>query len=242
VCGNALSGFHGNSPCDTNAEVSAQVVRVLVCDDEPLVREGLKAALQQPSIEVVGDIARHCLSVEEAKRTDADVVLMGGGGCPAGTEDFSQVMPEAAEDIDCPLAIVIEPTDRRLFVSCVQAGIRGFISRRTALAEASDAVVSMARNQAYLSPALARHHLDWFATRLRRDAIGVNSPAGRLSPRETEVLKMLGDGLPNTKIARALQIREVTVRSHVYNILNKLNLRSRTDAALYAFQMNMDSE
>lgn len=219
----------------------AAVIRVIVCDEEPLVRAGLRASLQNPRIDVVAEAASSRQLVETARRFSADVVLMGSGHTYNKGEDQAQYLRVLTEALECPLAIVIESTDSDLFVSCLQAGIRGFISKQSALAEVTEAMLAMAKNKAYLSPELTPRLLNWFASKLLRDTGRTGISAGKLSAREAQVLELLGNGRSNAEIASILRIKETTVRSHVYHILTKLDLRNRTEAVLHGFQANLHS-
>jgi DNA-binding NarL/FixJ family response regulator len=114
----------------------------------------------------------------------------------------------------------------------VRAGVRGFVDQHSAGTDLARAVVAMAQSEVFMSPTLAGRLLDWTASRLPRRLAKLT----RLSLREREVLSLLGRGESNLDIARRLRIREATVRSHVYHILTKLDLKSRTEAALLGYQ------
>lgn len=207
-------------------------VRVVVCDSEPLVREGLKASLQDGNVEVVAEVETSGQLLRESVRYDFDVVLMG----------VAQPFPERtdlavlASRLRCQFVVMLRESDREAFLPFVRSGIRGFVASQSAPADVTRAVCSVACNEAYLSPLLARYLLDWLADRLGQSTAPADVPTAKLSEREVEVLSLLGMGASNADISRRLRIRETTVRSHVYHILTKLNLRSRTEAVLYGFQ------
>lgn len=216
---------------------SADPVRVLVCEAEPLVRAGLTASLQGTDVDVVGEVETGSQLLNGIVRPDFDVVLVGS-------------MPAAGDRLDLAVlatrphhrvVVLLRDTDRDALIRYVQQGIRGFVARHSALDDVSQAVRSVAHSGAYLSPTLARHFLDWLAERLAHQTVNREIPTGKLSDREWEVLRLLGSGRSNAEISRALRIRETTVRSHVYHILSKLNLRSRTEAVLYGFQHSLRS-
>ncbi len=206
-------------------------VRVLICAAEPLVRAGLRASLSGPDIEVFGE-ADDWDQVPARLRTDADVVLLEAAG-----RDVTALAGRAGPR----LVVMVDAADRDSFLALVRSGVRGFVSSRTAPADVADAVRSVGRDVAYLSPELALHLLQWLCDRLSRQTVNAELPVGRLSRREWEVLRMLGSGRSNSEISRNLRIRETTVRSHVYHILTKLNLRTRTEAVLYGFQHGLRS-
>jgi DNA-binding NarL/FixJ family response regulator len=208
-------------------------VRVLVWAAEPLVRAGLRASLTGPDIEVYGE-ADGWDQIPARLRSDTDVVLLEATGRAA---EVAALAPRVGHR----LVAMVDAADRDSFLTLVRSGVRGFVSSRTAPADVGDAVRSVGRDAAYLSPELALHLLEWLCDRLSRQTVNVELPVGRLSRREWEVLRMLGSGRSNSEISRNLRIRETTVRSHVYHILTKLNLRTRTEAVLYGFQHGLRS-
>jgi DNA-binding NarL/FixJ family response regulator len=216
---------------------AADRVRVLVCEAEPLVRAGLRTSLRDPDVEVVGEVESIRQLMASVVRPEVDVVLMGSVPTAAGRIAVADVSAR----LRCRIVVMLRTTDRDALLPYVQSGIRGFVASHSAPADVSQAVRSVASNGAYLSPALARHLLDWLADRLGRQTVNRELPTGKLSGRESEVLGLLGSGRSNAEISRILRIRETTVRSHVYHILAKLNLRSRTEAVLYGFQHGLRS-
>ncbi|MER7004849.1 response regulator transcription factor [Dactylosporangium sp. NPDC000555] len=218
-----------------NVNRSVRPVRVVVCESEPLVREGLKSSLREANVEVVAEVETSSQLMHESVRHEFDVVLMG----------VAQPFPERtdlaamASRLRCQFVVMLRASDQEAFIPFVQSGIRGFVASQTAPADVSHAVRSVARNEAYLSPVLARQLLDWLADRLSQPTRQPDVPTAKLSEREQEVLALLGVGASNAEISRKLRIQETTVRSHVYHILTKLNLRSRTEAVLYGFQTGL---
>lgn len=207
-------------------------VRVLICDVEPMVRAGLRASLQRPGIDVIGELDGVRQLMADVYGREFDVVLMGSTQEATGESGLSSI----ADRLKRRIAVVLGSSDRESFLLFVQSGIRGFVSSRTAPADVLEAVLSVARDEAYLSTDLARHLLDWLADKLGRNTLNPHMPTAKLSDRELEVLELLGNGNSNAAISRALRIQEATVRSHVYHILTKLNLNTRTEAVLYGFQ------
>lgn len=211
-------------------------VRVLICEAEPLMTAGLKVSMQSPEIEVVGAVGTGRQLLTWAPRRDVDVVLIGTSYPIRGRAEIGAILKQ----LTCGIVIILDSSDHERFLSFLQAGIRGFISASMAVTEVSRAVKSVAKSQAYLSPALTIQLLDWLAERLARPAAS-GSAISDLSAREQEVLRLLGKGSSNADISRSLRIREATVRSHVYHILTKLNLRSRAEAVLYGFQYGLQT-
>jgi DNA-binding NarL/FixJ family response regulator len=202
-------------------------IRVLVVDDHAVVREGLRTFLElQEGIEVVGEASDGEEAIERAAEADPDVVLM------------DLVMPrldgvEAMRRLRArqPRARVIVLTsfhdDERL-LPAIQAGAAGYLLKNVEPRELARAVRAAHAGEALLDPSVAARLVGTIAT--GPDA----RPHDRLTPREHQVLELIGAGRSNKLIARELGISEKTVKAHVGQVLSKLGVSDRTQAALYA--------
>jgi len=201
-------------------------IRVLIVDDHPVVRHGLKVLLgTDPGLEVIGEASGGKEAVEMTMLLLPDVILM------------DLVMPdmdgaEATRRILAghPKARILVLTsfgsDRALFPA-LDAGALGFLLKDSTAEQLIRAIRQVARGQSSLSPAIAR--------RLVRE-LGGDPPREALTQRETDVLRVIARGLSNEEIAGELCISPATVRTHVSNILSKLNLARRPQAVLYALK------
>jgi len=210
-------------------------IRVLVVDDHAVVRRGICALLTtEPGIDVVGEAADGREAVDQAERLLPDVVLM------------DLVMPgqngiEATRQIRerCPTVHVLVLTgfgsDDKLFPA-IKAGALGYLLKDASPEELIRAVRDAADGRTSLNHAVARRLLEELS-REHRPA----PPSEPLTEREFEVLREVARGLSNEDIADRLCISEATVRTHVSNILTKLNLTNRTQAALYALREGLAS-
>lgn len=215
--------------------MTQSVIRVLITDDHAIVRQGLRALLAtEPDIEVVGEASNGAEAVAAADRLQPDVILM------------DLVMPqmggvEAIRRITArwPAARILVLTsfaaDDQVFPA-IKAGAFGYLLKDTSSEELVRGIHDVYRGALALEPTIAHKVLRELA-----------HPGGRsptpdaLTEREGEVLRLLATGLSNQAIADQLQVAEATVRTHVSNILGKLHLASRTQAALYALREGLAS-
>ncbi len=200
-------------------------VRLLIADDHPVVRDGIRAILgTQPDLEVVGEAATGAEAVELARDLRPDVILMDLQMPHVdGTAAIAQIRgydPQAKV-----LVLTTYDTDADI-TRAVEAGATGYLLKDTPREQLFDAIRSAARGKAVLSPAVATRLL----ARMRR------SKAEALSGREIEVLTAVGRGLTNKDIGRHLHISEATVKTHLLHIFTKLEVADRTAAVTLAIE------
>jgi two-component system, NarL family, response regulator LiaR len=202
-------------------------IRVLVADDHAVVREGLRTFLSlQEGIEVVGEAGDGEAAVREAEIRRPDVILMDlvmprldGVGA---MRELRWRMPE------CRVIVLTSYAQDDRLLPAIQAGAAGYLLKDAEPREIARAVRAAHAGEALLAPAIAA-----------RLVAAIAQPAGarptqRLTPREREVLALIGRGLPNKRIARELGVSEKTVKTHVGHVLAKLGVTDRTQAALHA--------
>jgi NarL family two-component system response regulator LiaR len=204
-------------------------IRLLLVDDHAVVRQGLRMFLNlDPEFEIVGEAADGNAALKLARELQPDVVLMdllmpGMDGIEA-TGILRREMP----DIEViALTSVLEDSS---VVGAIRAGAIGYLLKDTEANELIRSIKAAAEGQVQLSPQAA--------ARLMREVRAPESPE-TLTERETEVLRLLAQGQSNKEIARQLSIGEKTVKTHVSSILGKLNVSSRTQAALYAVRIGL---
>jgi len=204
-------------------------IRILIVDDHSVVRQGLKMFLSLDSeLEVVGEAANGAEAVKSTQQLKPDVVLMDlmmpvMDGIQA-TEIIRRDQPEVEV---IALTSVLEDAS---VVGAVRAGAIGYLLKDTQADELSRAIHAAANGQVQLSPQAA--------ARLVREVRAPDSPE-KLTEREMDVLRLLALGKANKEIAAELYISETTVKTHVSNILMKLGVPSRTQAALYAVRIGL---
>jgi DNA-binding NarL/FixJ family response regulator len=209
-------------------------IRVLIVDDQPLARAGFKAVLEATgAIEVVAEAQDGEQALELARRHDPDVVLMDVRMPGMDGIEATRRMPRQKV-----LILTTFGLDDYI-IEALRAGASGFLLKDAPVDELIRAVRSVAAGDAQLSPAVTRRLLDQVARRLpaavERDTEGL----AQLTEREREVLRLLSAGMSNAEIANALVVSEPTVKTHVSSVLQKLRLRDRVQAVIYAYESGL---
>ena len=211
-------------------------IRVLLTDDHAIVRKGVRALLStEPDIQIVGEASNGAEAVAQAEDLCPDVILM------------DLMMPkldgiEATRQITAkiPGARVIVLTsfaaDEKVFPA-IKAGALGYLLKDSGPEELVKAIHQVYRGEPSLEPSIARKVLLELAQPQKQQPL----TADPLTERELDVLRLIAQGCSNKEIAMKLSVSELTVRTHVSNILSKLHLASRTQAALYALQKGITS-
>ncbi|MFG2329908.1 response regulator [Streptomyces sp. NPDC048604] len=209
-------------------------IRVVVADDEPLIRAGIRMILtSDPEIEVVAEAANGREAVDAARAHAADVVLLD---IQMPVLDGLAALPELRRAAPSARVVVLTTFgERENVLRALEHGSVGFLLKDTAPAELIRAVRATAAGDAYLSPAATRHVVDRLAS--GREAARAEEARVRieaLSEREHAVLALLGEGLSNADAGRRLHMSEGTVKTYVSRILAKLGCENRVQAALLA--------
>lgn len=207
-------------------------LRLVIVDDHPIVRQGLRTVFRVlPDLELVGEAADGRAAIAAVAEARPDVVLMDlmmpemDGVTAIGL--LKQRWPRL------PVIALTTFAEADLVIGALRAGANGYLLKDVDVQELATAIRSVHRGQPYLHPAATRHLLRTTARPL--------APVEQLTDREQAVLRLLGRGLTNKEIGQALGITDKTASVHVSNILGKLALTSRTQAALYAAQIGLVS-
>lgn len=227
-----VSGSTG--PDSAAAESRAgEPIRVLVVDDHALFRRGLQMVLEQePDIEIVAECADGLEAVTKAGDLLPDVVLMDVRMPRRGGIDACTAMKDVAPSARIVM-LTISDEEHDLY-EAIKAGASGYLLKEISIDEVASAVRAVHGGQSLISPSMASKLLDEFASMLKQSGERQQVPAPRLTEREMEVLRLVAKGLNNRDIAKQLFISENTVKNHVRNILEKLQLHSRMEAVVYA--------
>jgi DNA-binding NarL/FixJ family response regulator len=217
--------------------MSAGRVRVLLVDDDDLMRAGLRAVLSSDAeIEVVGEAGDGRAAIGEARRRRPDVVLMDVRMPDLDGISATRELLAASPDVKVAILTTFEEDD--YIFGALSAGASGFLLKRTKPEELIAAIHTLAEGDSLLSPSVTRRVIERMAGQPIADPA-----AGRrleeLTPREREVLALIARGLSNGEIAEAFFIEESTVKTHVKRILMKLHLRDRVQAVIFAYESGL---
>jgi DNA-binding NarL/FixJ family response regulator len=217
------------------AERDGAAIRVLVADDQDIVRAGLTMLLDaQPGIEVVGEAADGRAAVTLARRLRPDVCLLDIR--MPGMDGIEATRQLAGPDVADPLAVVVITTfDLDEYVhGALKAGARGFLLKDAGPALLSQAIHAAADGDALIAPSITARLLAAFAEARRGQP--PPEPVDRLTDREEEILLHVAQGWTNSEIADHLYISISTVKTHLASLMRKLNVRNRVEIAMWAYE------
>jgi DNA-binding NarL/FixJ family response regulator len=215
-------------------------IRILLVDDHAMVRRGMRDFLAlHADLEIVGEAGDGAAAIDQANALQPDVVVMDL--LMPGVDGIEATAQIKARHPDTEIVAITSFVEEARIVAALEAGASGFLLKDAEADELAAAIRAAASGEVHLDPAVA----GIVARRMRSGATGtgVGSGAdalGRLTAREHDVLGGVARGLSNRSIADELGITERTARTHVSNILAKLELSSRTQAALLAVQHGLD--
>jgi DNA-binding NarL/FixJ family response regulator len=217
--------------------VSEGPVRVLLVDDDDLMRAGLRAVLSSDSrVEVVGEAGSGRAAVERVRALRPDLVLMDVRMPDLDGIAATREVTSASPEVKVVILTTFEQDD--YIFGALNAGASGFLLKRSGPEELLAAIQTVAAGDSLLSPSVTRTVIDRMA-RQPTPEIGPSRLLDELTPREHEVLVLLARGLSNSEIAAELVIEESTVKTHVKRILMKLRLRDRIQAVVFAYESGL---
>ena len=205
-------------------------IRVLVADDESVVRDGIVTILSlQPSLEIVGEVSDGKEAIEVARKTKPDVILLD---MAMPTQDGLTTIPILKELLpEVRILVLTSFADSDMVYKAIKSGALGYMLKDARREQLIQAIHDVARGQASISPSIALKVIQ--DVNHPSEALYTSSP---LTPRELETLRLIARGLTNQEIAESLSVAERTIAKYVSSILEKLHLANRTQAALYAIR------
>ena len=214
-------------------------IRVVVADDHEVVRNGLAGLIDtQPDMTVVGTAANGAEAVSVCRERPTDVVLMDIRMPGMDGIEATRALTHGAAD-GRPRVLILTTFDLDEYVyDAIRAGASGFLLKDVTAERLFDAVRVVAAGDALLAPNITRRLIAEFAALHRPDTPPATALAA-LTPRETQVLRLVAEGLSNPEIAARLIVTEETVKTHVSRMLAKLGLRDRTQAVVAAYETGL---
>jgi DNA-binding NarL/FixJ family response regulator len=215
-------------------------IRVLLVDDQPLLRTGFRMILSsEPDLTIVGEAADGAAAVEAARRLQPDVVLMDIR--MPGMDGIQATRILAGPGVENPAKVLILTTFGldEYVVEALRAGASGFLLKDAPPEDLVEAIRIVAAGEALLAPSITRRLLDRVASRLPPANENTIPALSELTEREMEVLKLMARGLSNAEIAGKLVVSETTVKTHVSRVLAKLEIRDRVQAVILAYETGL---
>jgi RNA polymerase sigma factor (sigma-70 family) len=217
--------------------VSAEPVRVLLVDDDELMRAGLKAVLSSDdTVDVVGEAADGRAALDQVRALEPAVVLMDVRMPDLDGIAATREVLASSPDVRVMILTTFEQDD--YIFGALSAGASGFLLKRTSPEELIAGIHTVAVGDSLLSPSVTRRVIDRMAQQPAADTT-FDERLQELTPREREVLAQVARGRSNSEIAEALVIEESTVKTHVKRILMKLRLRDRVQAVIFAYESGL---
>lgn len=205
------------------------MIRILLVDDQSIIREGLASLLEtQSDLEIVGEAENGKIAVERSLKLQPDVILMDiRMPVMDGVAAIRQLRKQAPE---IKILVLTTFDDDEYVTQAIASGAKGYLLKDTPSAELAQAIRAVNQGYSQLGPGLLEKAL---ASNSEMTA-SITSQLNELTSREKEVLRLIANGYNNREIAAELYIAERTVKNHVNSILRRLNLRDRTQAAIWA--------
>lgn len=212
------------------------IIKVLIADDHAMVRQGLKTILElEEDISVVSQAANGEDAIQQAREHKPDIILMDINMPVLNGLQAIKILKE--EDSRYKIIVLTLHQDREYLFKTLQLGCEGYVLKDAESSVLIEAIRSVYREQTYIQPNMTGELVKELnrVTLLEQD----KSISNNLTNRETEVLKLIAEGMINKEIAKNLYISEKTVKNHISNIFKKLDVNDRTQAAIYAFKHNI---
>jgi DNA-binding NarL/FixJ family response regulator len=213
------------------------MIRVLIADDQPLVRAGLSVLVNlQPDLEVIGEASDGIQALAMARELRPDVACLDIR--MPGQDGISVARALCGPDVEDPIPVLVLTTfdlDNYVF-GALEAGVSGFLLKEAEPSTITTAIRQVAAGNGTIDQTLTRRIMREFVQRRSLQPVSTAHGTGLLTPREREILLLLAQGMSNDEIAKALVVETTTVKSHLARMLPKLGVKSRLQAVVWAYQ------
>lgn len=212
------------------------MISILICDDQAMMRQGLAMLIDnEPDLRVVGEAEDGLRAIERARRLRPDVILMDVR--MPGLDGLAATRRILAEATPGPRVLVLTTFDLDEYVyEALESGASGFLLKDAPAEQLLSAIRIVAGGEALLAPTVTRRLIEQFSRGRPRRA---SPDLDQLTAREREVLDLLARGHSNAEIGERLEVGAPTVKTHVARVLEKLNLRDRVQAVVYAYESGL---
>jgi DNA-binding NarL/FixJ family response regulator len=215
-------------------------IRVLLVDDQPLLRTGFKMILEaEPDIAVVGEAGDGLQAIDAVRSLQPDVVLMDIRMPRMDGVEATRLIVGPDRDSRSRVLVLTTFDLDEYVVEALRAGASGFLLKDVPADDLIAAIRVVAGGDAIVAPSITRRLLDRFAARLPSADQATPAALDNLTERELEVLRLVARGLSNAEVAKELYVSETTVKTHVGHVLTKLGLRDRVQAAVFAYESGL---
>ena len=213
-------------------------IRMFIADDNRLLREGLSSMLeQQEDIVVVGAAASGSTAIEQIERLRPEVALIDIGMPDKDGIEVTQALHQDLPEVKVIILGMVDLTDE--IMACIEAGAAGYVLKEASFDSLVETIRAVYRGESFCSPEMTASLFSRIAELASERTSQIPKSAIKLTGRELEVIHLIADGLSNKEIARKLFIATQTVKNHVHNILDKLQLQTRLEAVEYAHERNL---
>ncbi|MBN1781232.1 response regulator transcription factor [bacterium] len=213
--------------------MSTESIRIFIADDNCLLLEGLVIMLgEQKDFVVTGTASDSRSAVEQIKDLKPEVALIDIGMPEKDGLEITQILHEDVPDVKVIILGLVDLTDE--IMACIEAGAAGYVLKESSFDHLVDTIRSVHRNEAFCSPRMAASLFSRIAELTSEGKSQILADSVKLSGRELDVINLIAEGLSNKEIAKELFIETQTVKNHVHNILDKLQLHSRFETVQYA--------
>jgi two-component system NarL family response regulator len=213
-------------------------IHIFIADDNRLLREGLVSMLaEQENMIVVGKAPSGSEALEQIIKQRPDVALIDIGMPDKDGIELTQSLRQDAPDVKVIILGMLDLTDE--IMQCIEAGAAGYVLKEASFDYLVETIRSVHRGESSCSPKMTASLFSRIAELASEKMPELQQNSVKLTPRELEVITLIADGLPNKEIAQRLFIETQTVKNHVHNILDKLQLQNRLEAVQYARERNL---